>query len=332
MHEVYDKLRALQETLSKKFELEKELRDIPKTLSTKQELLSRLKKSYIERNRQYEETRGKIGELKVHLQEAEAGREHYEEQMDLIKTQREYEALDKEIRDASEKEQFLRKELQREEKGLEEMSRALEREETMIKQQEEELTEEQEKIKTQSDDKHERLRELEAEESRITPELDDELLFKFERIIRSKEGQGIVPLRKGVCTYCNMILPNQLVNDVRSGEDIHFCPYCSLVLFYQEDDEAAAYDDSESEGLSDIVDMDDYDDFGDILAEQDVDTTAIFDDESVLQKDGLDEEEEDEEEEEEEDEEDDDDEEDVDDEEDLEEPLDEEDEDEEDEE
>ncbi len=34
--------------------------------------------------------------------------------MDVIKTQREYEALDKEIKDATEKEQNLRKELQRE--------------------------------------------------------------------------------------------------------------------------------------------------------------------------------------------------------------------------
>ena len=33
--------------------------------------------------------------------------------MDAIKTQREYEALDKEIKDATEKEQGLRKELQR---------------------------------------------------------------------------------------------------------------------------------------------------------------------------------------------------------------------------
>ena len=39
--------------------------------------------------------------------EAEGEREKYEKQMDLIKTQREYEALDKEIRDSSLKEQEL---------------------------------------------------------------------------------------------------------------------------------------------------------------------------------------------------------------------------------
>ena len=42
---VYDKLRALQDVLSRKFEVEREIQEIPKSLATKTELLNRLKKS-----------------------------------------------------------------------------------------------------------------------------------------------------------------------------------------------------------------------------------------------------------------------------------------------
>ena len=34
-----------------------------------------------------------------------------------------------------------------------------------------------------------------------------------------------------------MILPPQYVNTVRLGARVEFCPYCSRILFYQEDEE-----------------------------------------------------------------------------------------------
>ena len=255
IQDVFEKLRNLQDILSRKFEIEAEIRDIPKTLATKTELVNRLKKSYIEKNEQNEQIKLRIKSLKEKMIEAEQSREKLEGQMDIIKTQREYEALDKEIRDASEKELQYRKDLQKEEKVLEEMAHTLEREESMIKEQEEELNREQEKIKDESESKRVLLKELEADEKKIIPGLDAEMLFKFERIIRSKSGLGIVPLKRGVCSGCHMILPMQFVNDVRTGKSIMFCPYCSRILFFQEDGEDAFYVD-ENEGIFEVDDFD----------------------------------------------------------------------------
>jgi uncharacterized protein len=270
MEKVFDKLRSLQDILSKKFLIENEIKDIPKNLSTKSELLARLKKSYIEKNEQYDAVKSRLKSIRQKMIDAEQEREKYEKQMDEIKTQREYEALDKEIRDASEREQQLRKEMQREEKVLEEMAKSLEREETMIKQQEEELSEEQDKIKSESAAKGDELKGLEKEEKKLLPGLDEDMIFKFQRIIRSKAGVGIVPLRKGVCTGCHMILPMQFVNDVRKGESILFCPYCSRVLFFQDEEEQFVAEE-ETEGLADLVDEDELLDMEDedLLEEED---------------------------------------------------------------
>ena len=129
IEETIERLKALQDILSQKFTIEQEIGNLPKALSTKTELVNRLKKTYIEDNQQYEDTKKRISDWQSQMKEAEHDREQYEQQMDLIKTQREYEALDREIRAASEREQQFRKELQREEKALEEMTEALEREE-----------------------------------------------------------------------------------------------------------------------------------------------------------------------------------------------------------
>ncbi len=237
---VYDKLRALQDVLSKKFEVEKDIQEIPKSLATKTELLNRLKKSYMEKSATHQASTTRIQDIGQKLTDAEQEREKSEGQMDVIKTQREYEALDKEIKDATEKEQNLRKELQREQTSVEELKGALDKEEMMIRKQEEDVKEEQSKIKLKIKEKNAELKKLQGEEKKITPGLEEDILFKFERIIKSKSGLGIVSLTKGVCTGCYMILPPQFVNTVRSGEHVEFCPYCSRILFYQEDDEGEA--------------------------------------------------------------------------------------------
>ncbi len=257
VQDVFSKLKSLQEILSKKFEIEQEIHDIPKVLNTRNELLNRLKKSYVDKNSQVEETRDQIKRLKIRLDDAERQRETYEKQMDQISTQREYEALDKEIKDATEKEQHLRKEILRQEKKLEELSYSLEQEETMIRQQEDDLQTEQKRIEVESDDKRKLLRELEKEEKIISPGLDEYILFKFERIIRSKSGLGIVSVKDSVCTGCHMMLPAQFENDVRSGENILFCPYCSRILFYEEEEiiDGDYVTDEDSGSLTDLVDL-----------------------------------------------------------------------------
>ena len=93
---------------------------------------------------------------------------------------------------------------------------------------------EQEKNDAEKLSKEELLKALKEEEAEVVPGMEEDILFKFERIIRNKSGLGIVPVSNGICNGCHMILPKQFVNDVRRGEDILFCPYCSRILFFQD--------------------------------------------------------------------------------------------------
>jgi predicted nucleic acid-binding Zn-ribbon protein len=237
LDDVLQKLRTLQKVLFRRFGAEAEIQDLPRALSNKTDVLNRLKQNYVDRNDLYNRTREHIGELRQRAIDAERERERYEGQMDAIRTQREYEALDKEINDANLREAEVRRELQREESRLDEMTVALEQEEQRIAKQDQEVAEEQQRIDTEIAERKMMLEELVAEEASITPGLDEELLFKFERIIRNKEGLGIVALRAGVCTGCQMILPPFFANRVRIGEEIMFCPNCSRIVFYGGDDE-----------------------------------------------------------------------------------------------
>lgn len=261
MPEIFEKLHALQNVLSQKIQLEHDIQEIPKILTNQEEMLLRLKKTFIDKNADYEKIKKDEADCRNLLRLAESAREHAEKNMDVISTQREYEALDKEIRDASEKEQQYRKELQSKERGLSDMSEQMKQSASLIEQQERELAERRASISAEVADKKAQVEELKRQEEELRPGLDDEVLFKFERIVRNKRGQGIVAIKGGVCLGCHMILPVQFANMVRLGEEIVFCPYCSRILFYEESEEGAEYffDSEDAGSLSDLDEMDEED-------------------------------------------------------------------------
>jgi predicted nucleic acid-binding Zn-ribbon protein len=261
MEEVFTRLRSLQDILSKKIVLEQDIQEIPKILTTQEELLTRLKKTYIEKDLECDRTKTSAAEFRELLAAAEKTRESAEKNMDSVTTQREYEALDKEIRDAAEKEAQYRKDLQREERLLADLAEQLEQSKNLIDQQEKELEERRVGVEIEIAEKSKRASELEAEETDLKKDIDPEIFFKFERIIRNKMGRGIVAIKGGVCTGCHMILPAQFANEVRLGEEIVFCPYCSRILFHEESEEGEEeYFNAEDSGsLSDLDDIEEED-------------------------------------------------------------------------
>ena len=261
MDEVFEKLKTLQDILSEKIELEQKIQEIPKLLVTQEELLSRMKKSFVEKNLDFQKAKSSESEYRNLLADAESKREKAEKNMESISTQREYEALDKEIQDAAGKEQEYRTKLQREERLLSELDEQIKQSQALIDQQEKELEERRKSIETEVAAKKAQMSDLSERETNLTPDLDPDVLFKFERIIRNKMGKGIVAIKGGVCMGCHMILPAQFANVVRQGDEIVFCPYCSRILFYEEseqtEEEYFNYEDSGS--LSDLDDMEEED-------------------------------------------------------------------------
>ena len=252
-----DKLRDLQEILSEKIKLEHDIEDSPKLLITHEELLTRIKKSFIEKNQDYEKIKSAEAELRNMLKEAESMREKAEKNMDIISTQREYEALDKEIRDASDKEQQYGKDLQQKERQLAELNDQLKQNTDLIEQQESELSERRAVIEAEIAEKRKQVDALVKKEKKITADLDTETVFKFERIIRNKSS-GIVAVKGNVCMGCHMILPIQFANKVHLGDDDVFCPYFSRYLYYEESGEGEEefFDTEDSGSLSDLDDLD----------------------------------------------------------------------------
>lgn len=256
MPEIFDRLSTLQDVLGQKYRLEREIETLPKQLDSQDELLARLRKEYIEKNKSYEELRAEVGRHKEELAAAESARESGEKNMDNISSHREYEALDKQISEARDREAAIRKSLLSEEKRLSELNESLKADESMISAQESDLGAARDALNEKINGFRDEVSRLGARESEITDGLNQELVYKFQRIIQ-RNAEGIVAVRNGVCTGCQMILPGQFANEVRDGEKILFCPYCSRILFYQEVNEDEAEDYSSLEETGSLADFED---------------------------------------------------------------------------
>lgn len=271
MKEIYNTLSQLQDVLARMFEIEDKIKEIPKALADKEAVLQKTKITYLELHDKSEKVKEELKNLRIRLDEAGVKRETSEKMMETITQAREFETLQKEIEDAKNAEQTLRKSLIAKEKFYDELNMKLSVQEEIMAQQTQEVEEETAVKDALIAENQTILDEIVAKKNELAKDLDPNLVFKFERIIRNKGGVGIVPVHSIVCEGCHMTLPAQFVNDVRREDEIKFCPYCSRVLYYEESED--------SEHLDALFDASDDVENGDEEGGDDNDGGFISDDE-----------------------------------------------------
>ncbi len=275
MSEIFDKLKELQVVLAEKYEIKDNVDNLPKSLNSSMEGLEQFKTEFLQKQEECEAEKAKIAQLKSELDEAIKSSEESEKGMDNIQTHREYEILNKQIDEAKAKETELRNQIAKEEKILSQLNDDVSNLEALINSTESSVNEEKAELDDKIKKNQEELEKLEEQEKKISEGIDPETLYKFQRII-IRNTKGIVAVKGNVCEGCQMILPAQFANEVRKGDKIMFCPYCSRILFYEEgeDSEENFFTIEETGSLTDFGDEDD------LLDDEDTDSEIDGDEDS----------------------------------------------------
>lgn len=152
-----------------------------------------------------------------------------------VKSNREYQAVLKEIEDL---------------KDL-----TFQKEETVIKWMEEieiqekecadntvRREESQEEYKSKEKAFSQRIRELDKEvqslnEKRVqlSPNLDEDLLRRYNGLRSHFKGRVVVPVIDGVCQECHLGIPPQQYNELIKGDSLQSCPHCSRIIYRGDD-------------------------------------------------------------------------------------------------
>jgi len=157
----------------------------------------------------------------------------YRTQLNLIKSNTEYQALLKEINKA---EGDIR---QVEDVELDVMDR-LDKLQVVLKQEQAELKELTGKADAEQGELQKRAKLIEAETAQLQGEreklvagIDADALSRYNRLLRSKGDLAIVPIKHGNCGGCHLNLPPQLVHNAKGEKELTSCSYCGRILYWQ---------------------------------------------------------------------------------------------------
>ena len=111
----------------------------------------------------------------------------------------------------------------------------VEREKATVSEEEKRYLDSKQAVEKEIKELEVQIGNLQAQRKDILPQLDKNLLQRYDRILENKEGLAMVPVDRAACGGCYMNVPPQVINDIKKYEDIVCCEVCSRILYLRED-------------------------------------------------------------------------------------------------
>jgi hypothetical protein len=236
MHEAVDLLLKLQGLDYQLGELERSKEYLPDMIGTLEGEIKQALQELANAKDQLEATRLENKRLELRVKEKTVELERLQKQMMVIKTNKEYDALAREI-------DHVKADITASEEGILSTLERIEALQNEIKEKEERTQQVQtangaqlSSIKGEMDSVGDKIRIKEDERKNIIVRLDDAMVAIYERVRRGKGGGAIVHIRHGACSGCFKRMPPQLVQEIRRAERLITCDSCGRILIWSDDE------------------------------------------------------------------------------------------------
>jgi predicted nucleic acid-binding Zn-ribbon protein len=169
-------------------------------------------------------------ELEVEALEQRARKS--KERLGSVKTNKEYQALLKEIEDLQ---GFIR---EREDQILEQME-AAERHRSLLEEEERAAEEARQRLHSEGAEIEEeraradsRIEVLRKQQEELNPQIPADLLQTYRVLRMHRGGIAVAPVVQGACQMCHMNLPPQVFIDLQKDENVLYCPACQRIIYW----------------------------------------------------------------------------------------------------
>jgi predicted nucleic acid-binding Zn-ribbon protein len=171
-------------------------------------------------------------QVEIEVEELEQRARKSRERLGSVKTNKEYQALLKEIEDL----QGLIRE--REDQILEQME-TVERQRILLDEGEriaaearQRLQSEGAKIEAERARANSQIGVLKKQQEELSPQIPAELLRTYQVLRTHRSGIAVAPVVHGACQMCHMNLPPQLFIDLQKDEHVLRCPACQRIIYW----------------------------------------------------------------------------------------------------
>ncbi len=233
LREQMQKLAVLQ-TLDLKIQgMQREKDEIPFRLATVEEAFKKEEERVLGQKAELERLQKERRQKEKELEEEVDRVKKTESRVFEIKTNKEYQAVLKEIENAKK----LNRQREEEILGLLERLEEIQKD---VKQGEKQLEEKRKDYQQQVAELQQRaasfeqkmateVREKEKRQREITPDL----LNKYQMLLEKRQGVAVARVVNGVCMACNMNMRPQLFIELQRQDALIICPNCSRILYWE---------------------------------------------------------------------------------------------------
>ncbi len=189
-------------------------------LDTARKTLEEAQKAKRDRDRDLEEGGRKVEKLKARTSE--------------IKTNKEYQALLKEIETAGQENKAIEDDILKLMEKIDAAAAEINTAETRAAEESDSIRNDRRQLEESMVSAEKALKTEEQARTEMASRVDRPLLAQYERLVGVTGGKVVVEARNESCSGCFMSIPPQLFVNVKRNENVNTCPHCHRILYYKD--------------------------------------------------------------------------------------------------
>ncbi len=227
-------LIRLQQLENSATEARDEINGLPSRLEAIQSRVTERQDNVKAATDRLEEHRRSRATLEKEVAEVQSRLGRFKDQLMAVKTNKEYQAMQKEIAGGDKEIQQLEDRLLEQMLESDEYQRDVKQAEQLLADEQEAADEERAILEREQKTLEQKLSVFDADRSTVADELTAPTRTLFELLTRGRKGVAVVEARQGLCMSCRVHLRPQLFNDVRSNTTLIQCENCQRILYFAE--------------------------------------------------------------------------------------------------
>lgn len=176
----------------------------------------------------------KRNEREVDLESKEGNIKKLQIQLYQVKTNKEYSTLEQEIGRIKADNSIIEEEIIRLLDQIDAENQRIAKEREALKTEEANVNNMKKKRQEEAKAMEAELEKFGAQRAELAGKVDNAILVKYERIIKSKDGLAVVPAANETCQGCFRMLPPQVINEIKMKHDLILCDNCARILYIEE--------------------------------------------------------------------------------------------------
>jgi len=171
--------------------------------------------------------------LEKELAEGEARIRNKRMRLNQVRNDKEMQALAAEVESLKENNQRLEADMLAQMEGAEPRGPRIDELQQLVEQKVAEVAAVEKDIAAQMEDLKVSISKQRVDRDLMARDIAAPLLQRYQMIFSRRGGVAVIEAKGGTCQGCRMRLPPQLYNELQKHLQIHYCPNCSRILYFE---------------------------------------------------------------------------------------------------